>query len=275
MKDEAVTDALLRQFLLGQVDDEERQRIESLFLTNPLIRERILVAEQDLIEEYLDDSLPTADRKGFLSQYAETSLQQRRLRIAQTIKDWAGAEPGAISSPSAPAQVPTNLRPRFNLKPVVMIPIAIAAAIAVIFAVVWINGRIQRNREYLALQQEIARLNANRGEASSPFALTLAPVSLRSADQSELTKRVGVQREELRLISLQKEVYPSYRAVLRRVGDDQSITIPDLHAQPEKVIPIKLPSRVLTRGAYQIELSGIAADGSVRSTEEYGFTVRE
>ena len=34
MKEELLTDALLREFLLGKVDEEERERIESLFLTD-------------------------------------------------------------------------------------------------------------------------------------------------------------------------------------------------------------------------------------------------
>jgi hypothetical protein len=275
MKDEAVTDALLRQFLLGQVEDEQRQRIESLFLTDSLIRERILVAEQDLIEEYLEDSLPSGDKSGFLSQYADTGTQQRRLRIAKTIKDWAGTEASMIQSPPVSASIGTRLRSRLNLKPVVAIPIGIAAAIAIIMIAVWLTGTIQRNRERLALEQEIARLNAGPRELSSRFSLTLPPVSFRSAEQSELTKPAGAQNVELGLMSLQTANYPSYRAMLRRVGDDQLITIPDLHAEPGRIIPIKLPTRFLTRGTYQIELSGIAADGSVSSAEEYRFTVRE
>ena len=52
MKEEAATDVLLRQFLLGKIDDEARQRIECLFLTDSLTKERILAAEQELIDDY-------------------------------------------------------------------------------------------------------------------------------------------------------------------------------------------------------------------------------
>ena len=34
MKEELLTEALLREFLLGKVDEEERERIEDLFLTD-------------------------------------------------------------------------------------------------------------------------------------------------------------------------------------------------------------------------------------------------
>ena len=274
MKDEVVTDALLRQFLLGQVDDAERQRIESLFITDSLIRERILVAEQDLIEEYLDDSLAAADRKAFVAQYADDESRQRQLRIAKTINDWAAAE--TIEAPSRPSpSIWSRLSARFSLKPRIGIPIAVAAAIALIFAAVWLSERIQRDRHHRAIEQEIARLNAGSQQVAAGSALTLAPVSLRGAAPSELTKRAGVDVVELRLTTLQSESSPSYRAVVRGVGDEMSFTIPDLHIQPGKVIPIKLPAYMLTRGTHQVELSGLAADGSVNSTEEYRFTVRE
>ena len=57
MNEEILTDALLREFLLGKVDDEEVARIESLFLTDSEARERVLVIEQELIEDYLENSL--------------------------------------------------------------------------------------------------------------------------------------------------------------------------------------------------------------------------
>src|SRR5215212_10197786 len=89
MKQEIFTDTLLRQYLLGKVDDEERQRIEKLFITDSQARDRILSAEQELIEDYLEDSLTTEDKEIFLAQYARTPEQQRKLRINKSIKDWA------------------------------------------------------------------------------------------------------------------------------------------------------------------------------------------
>ena len=89
MNEESVTDAELRQFLLRNVDKNERQRIESLFVTNSLLRGKVLAAEQDLIEDYLEDSLNTADKEKFIGQYADTRAQRRKLRITKSIKDWA------------------------------------------------------------------------------------------------------------------------------------------------------------------------------------------
>ena len=97
MKEEAATDASLRQFLLGRVEDEERQRIESLFITDSVMRDRVLAAEQKLMDDYLEDSLSTADRESFLSLYGDTAAQRRKLRIAKSIQEWAANQPDTMS----------------------------------------------------------------------------------------------------------------------------------------------------------------------------------
>src|ERR1041384_3455422 len=91
MKEEIVTDASLRQFLLGCVDDEERVRIESLVITNAVTKERVCAAEETLLEDYFEDALSGLDRESFLAQYAYNSQSQRRLRITRDIRNWAVA----------------------------------------------------------------------------------------------------------------------------------------------------------------------------------------
>lgn len=92
MSDETVTDVTLRQFLLGNVDDEMRQHIESRFLTDLIFKERVLALEQDLIEDLLEDSLTGSDKERLLVRYSATSARRRKLRIAKSIKEWAMLE---------------------------------------------------------------------------------------------------------------------------------------------------------------------------------------
>jgi hypothetical protein len=279
MKEEAVTDALLRQFLLGQVDDDERQRIERLFITDSLTRERVLAVEEDLLEDYLEGSLTALERDSFLSVYGATPIQQRKLRIAETIKQWARTETNG-DQPRVSTSIWSRLRSRLSLKPVVVIPIAVTASIAIIFVAVWLNSSMQRNRHRLAIEQEVARLNTppNSRQIAAQVSRTLSSVSVRGGGESELTKSPDLQVVELRLLLFQGEEYSKYRAVLHRVGEEQAIvTTPDLQAENEggKVVRVKLPAGILTRGTYQIELNGIAADGAVNPVAEYVFTVSD
>ena len=272
-----MTDALLRQFLLGQVDDKERQRIEILFMTDPVAKERVLAAEQDLIEDYLEDSLNSEDKKSFLLHYAETSAQQRKLRIMKSVKDWAVREAG-VSQVSPPTlSIWNRLLARFKLKPVFVIPIAVTSMIAITIAAFWLN----RNAEQRDREQEVAQLNlpaSLRETLPQMAALELVPVTVRSGEQgAELTLREDLRFVELRLAWIQKENYPSYRALIQRVGGDESFTVNNLHAEGDggKTIRMRLRVDLLTRGLYRIELTGIGAGGANGTTEEYNFTVKD
>lgn len=283
MKEEAATDAQLRQFLLGKVEDEDRQRIESLFLTDSLMKEKVLAAEQELIDDYLEDCLSTADRKAFLSLYGDTVAQRRRLRIAKSVQQWAlDQSKTPLPIPKPAISIWARLLERLRLRPVLVIPITVAAAVAIVVALVWVNSRrTERHREYLALNQELVQLNTPSSLREVPPGMslrTLKPGSNRSIDGgSELKRGTDSSVAELRLLWMQKEDYPTYQAVLRLPGDDQSYTIPNLTIEKEdgKFIRVRIPVHRLTRGNHQIELTGISADGTRSLPEIYNFTVSE
>lgn len=282
MKEEAATDAQLRQFLLGKVDDEERQRIESLFLTDALMNERVLAAEQELFDDYLEESLSTADREAFLSLYGDTAAQKRKLRIAKSVQQWALDQPKTPSVIPKPAiSIWGRLLERLRLRPVLVIPIAVAAAVAIVASLVWVNSRTsERHREYLAMNQELAQLNTPSRLREVPpgmSTLTLRPGSVRSPEESELSKRTDTPVSELRLLWMQEQHYSTYQATLRRPGNDQSYTFPNFTVDNEdgKMIRVRVPLHLLTRGNHQIELSGISADGTKSWPEVYNFTVSE
>ena len=276
MDEKLVTDAMLRRFLLGNVDDEERQRIESLFLTHSLSQERVTAAEEDLIEDYLEDALTAEDKERFLERYADSPTQQRKLRIARSIKEWAAKEGKVAQTDPATVSAWSRFRERLRLKPVFVIPVAAMILIAITVAAIWINNRLEQRNRQRALEQEVARLNSSSGLREVPStSLVLRPVSVRSVEaQPELISRPDFQIVELRLLWIQKEHYPTYRAVVRRVGAGELVTIRDI--QPESdgnSVRIRLPAPSLTRGTYQIELIGIAADGTTSPPQEYQFAV--
>ena len=263
MNDETMTDALLREFLLGKINDEERQRIEGLFLTDPQLKERVLAVEQDLIEDYLEGTLSADDSERFVSRYAQTPEQRRKLRITKSIKDWALTE-------AAAAQAVPQLRERLHLKPAFVIPLAVAALIVIVVGAIWLS----RRAEHSAIEQELAQLNAPSNVLEAPVSLELSPVTVRGVASKSLNTGSQGGVVVLRLLWIQKERYPSYRANIRRVGESQSFTVPTLQPESDgKAIRLKLPPPLLTRGTYQIILTGIAADGSSALDEEYTLDI--
>jgi len=275
MKEDLVTDASLRQFLLAKVDDDERVRIESLVITNALTKERVCAAEEDLFEDYFEDALSGLDRERFRAQYAYTSHLQRRLEITRDIRNWAIAlQKKKGNSSGTQTSSWSSVFTSFQRKPMLVMPIA-ATVIAIVIVGFWLNQKMELRNRQLAIEKEIVRLNASPSNPEGIFSLTLRPVTLRSAEtQTELLMRPDIQIVELRLLWNLSESYPTYQAVLKRIGDTQSFIVPNLHAEINgKAILLRLPPQILTVGTYQVELTSIMSGGQSGPTEEFQFSV--
>src|SRR5262245_48110320 len=201
MNGDAVTDALLREFLLGNFNDQERERIEIQFLTDSQVRARILAVEDDLIEDYLEESLTTADRQRFLRVYGRTAEQRRKLRITKSIKDWAITQTALPETRPDEISAWGRVRAWLHANPIA-VPIAITVMITFVVVAIWLNLQTeQRNRQHSAIEQELARLNspANLSEVPSYMtSLDLSPVTVRSAEQQTTIE----PRQEIRIVEL-------------------------------------------------------------------------
>lgn len=276
MKEESITDALLREYLLGKVAGEEQERIENLFLTDPHVRESVLAIEQELIDDYLEDSLTEGDKERFVSRYAQTEEQRRKLRISKSIKDWAVTEGTKPQAVAATVSTWSRLGAWLRLKHVFVIPIAVT--LVIVLAILLLLSFIEQRR-HLAIQQELAQLNspASLREVSPQMSsLELKPVTVRSVEtQTEFKPNSDIQIVELRLAWVQEQSYSRYQVEVSRVGGEKLFTIPNLQTENEdrNVIRIRLPARLLSRGHYLINLRGIANDGTLGQAEEYSFAV--
>jgi hypothetical protein len=290
MKGEPVTDSVIKQFLLGEVDDEERERLERLFISDPESREKILSVEEDLLEDYLENSLTTPDRAKFLAQYGHTPEQRRKLRISKSIKEHALKEYAVAEATLSQSGLSASSRWRNIFSAlwlhnrILFVPIAVTLMIAMVVAVVFLANlnrrRAEDNNRHQAIERELADVNgpSYAGESSSEvFSLVLPPVSVRSvAPQPEVSPRADAHLVELRLLWIQKDQYPGYRAVLSRVGSTEKYTITNLRVEKApsgSAIRVRLPVHFLVRGLYQVSLSGVATDGTDGVVEEYSFSV--
>jgi hypothetical protein len=285
LKEGFATDALIRRFLLGDVDEEEHERIERRFISDQELYEKIVVLEDELIEDYIEDSLTASDREKFLAQYGHTPKERRRLRIVNAIKEHAVTEAlssqRARSTKSKWSHFPLALRLR---NPGFLIPVAAVLIIAFVGGLVLLmdirNKRVQETNRRSAIERELADLNAPtsvREVSPQTLLLILPSVSVRSVgSQTGLRVSTDIREVELQLLWTQKEEYSSYQAVLRRVGDSEQLTIPNLHVEKTtwgNAVRLKLPTHILTRGLYQITLRGIGSSGAAGQAEEYSFTV--
>ncbi len=277
-----MTDASLREFLLGKLTDEELERIENLYLTDSQTRDKVLALEQDLIEDYLENALSEEEKERFLARYAQPGEQRRRLRIIKSIKDWAVTEPPTSQAAAATkGSIWSSLRTRLRRRPMVFVPIAVAIALAVVLAIVWLNSRIEKKKHF-GVEQELALLNSPAGLREFPpqkSLIELRPITVRGIETpTEVNSRSENPIVELLLPWIPKERYPTYRAEVGQPGGGEPFRIPNLQAENYDggyYVRIRLRSRFLSRGAYRIQLTGISNDGSASPPEEYRFSVTE
>lgn len=285
MSEKPMTRAVARRFLLGAVDDSERQQIESLFLIDPETKETILIAEDELVEEYLEGSLSESDTARFLDHYAYGPRQRRKLRIVESIQEYGREEALRDQSENSFLQHLHNFisrhGPRYRR---LYVPIAVAMATVLVVIAVWLvqwnNQRMRDQNLRLAFEQQLKDLNAASSLSENPpqmLSLILPSVSLRSVKSpAEINPQAAYRIIELQLLWPQKEEAQSYRAILRRVGDGENFMITNLHAERNpvgKVVRLRLPAERLAPGTYQISLSAIAGDGTFSPAEEYDFLI--
>jgi hypothetical protein len=285
MKDKPMTKVVAKRFLLGIVNDSERQQIESLLIVDPEAEETILIAEDELVEDYLEGSLSESDRARFLEQYAYGPRERRRLRIARSIREYAlEAELRRPSGSTALQKLQQFVSWRWLTERRLYVPVAMAVATLLIVTVIWLvkwnNQRIRENNQHLAIETELRELNSPSSLRENPpemLSLVIPSVSLRSVNPpAEITTQTANRVIELQLLWPQKEEFESYVATLRRVGGTEEFTIANLHAEQKsggRVVRLRLPAQSLMPGLYHASLSAIASDGTRGSAEEYDFII--
>ncbi len=75
----------LRRYLLGQLDDHDREQIEKNLLARDELFEELLVVEDELIDEYLSGSLNRGDRAQFERHFLSTNNRREQLSFGRTL----------------------------------------------------------------------------------------------------------------------------------------------------------------------------------------------
>jgi hypothetical protein len=271
----------MRQFLLGHLDEKEREELEQLVLSDAHTREKLLMVEDDLIEDYLEGSLAGDERDEFLHQFLSIPHQRNKLKIAKSLLRLARADAEAMSVTDTRQIEPEPTRqPRGSRSFLVYLPIAAGLVIAVTVGAIWLvkyRGNVAREKQIQAIESELVQLNASRENlpADQIATLIVPAISPRSvAANSSLTL-------ERRVLELWLPPGPKqterYDAVIQRVGGEGRYQIPDLRLQDhagEKVVRLRIFTRLLSPGTYRVRLNGLTPDGSVADTGEYTFEIQ-
>jgi tetratricopeptide (TPR) repeat protein len=91
----------IREYLLGILEDQSiKSQIEEKLLADD---GEISTAEDELIEQYLDDELSPADRKHFINHFLAAPQRKQQFRVHQNLRKYAASQEPARAVSEAPS----------------------------------------------------------------------------------------------------------------------------------------------------------------------------
>lgn len=257
----------MRQYLLGNLSEGARQRIEERLLTEEGFHEEMLLSEEELIDDYVCRELSEAERLKFEEHFLCTPARRRQLRFALALNLYASnaptkpedvpeAEPESVSE-AEPEEVPD--RPRvFKPPPPVLSwaerfrafrvirPLALASA-ALVLAVVaglwlWRSPQPQPFASITLTMAADSRGNASAqaGKVTLPLDADALNVSLKLPDDAKA--KAG------------------YRVEMW--SDSGEVTSLKVAGRDAGSVSVVIPSAQLARGRYALKLYAAGDDGT-------------
>lgn len=288
-------DALLEGYLLGELSEEQRTRIELEYLKRPDALEQLAAVEHELIDAYVGDELPADRRRRFEAVLLPSAAIQRRVAFARQLSAYVAGQP-------APPRQSwwQHVLAAFQFRPAAQFAMA---TLAVVFGAAAVLTFVQLRHTRLELarvERERAELAARAsapGQTSAPLqtpppslageekpgavplvvAIMLEPGLVRG-EPSAAPVIVARATDQIRLsLRLDVQEHQSYRATVETLEGRAILSRDGLRATPlngSHVVPFTIAASSLPVGSYLVTLSGRTPAGGFTDVAVYPFAVR-
>ena len=257
--------SLLRQYLLGSATAESREALEArLFSDDRIFSERLSIAEDELVSDYVQRALNDAERQDFEKNFLCTNERRSKLEFLKALHAYAERE--ASSQPRGEtirARTDRESRWAWLRRPLVSPAWAIAAA-AMLLLVIPVSRFVSSP--------------AGPVSGSSVVATSLAGGLTRASDGELARVRLNNDSQivRLHLASESSPRFTTYHASLFRVDDD--VVVAEMRLTPgaetgRQEITLTLPAETLTEGDYYVRLQGVSPGTNPVPLQRYDFRV--
>lgn len=307
------TDKIMAQYLLGELSEEERERIERQYLADPDFFDELLAVEDDLLDEYARGELQGRRREQFERGLA-APRQRERLRDAQILMKRLDVAQ-VPASPDREQQERSSWFAFINRRQ--RVPALAFSALVLLAIASWLTlrtARLQEQVERMQAEQSAAQqrervlrekldseqkakedllrqlqqgiesggTNGHKDGVSTEkrneprvATFTLVPSLMRGGEAGNfvLPRGVEIVQLEVQLVDVQ---YRSYHAEVQTADGErvyQQSGLTAQRAQSGKVIRIKIPTRLLRGRDYVMKVSGLAARGNLEDAGLYSFRI--
>lgn len=187
----------VRSYLLGELSEQEREQVEQRLMTDDDLYQRLLLAEDDLIDAYVSGTLSEQDRAKFSRRFLHVPELRQDVRSVMALRNYALQTAPQATARDSPAPRRFSLLDwlgKFFMRPAVGVAFA-AALLAAVGLAAWLAAQNSR------LRQQVEQLQAQRTPPAPQSELQerLAAEQLRNEQLSaELLRQQELLAEERR-----------------------------------------------------------------------------
>lgn len=302
-----MNEILMRRYLLGDLPQEERTRLEERYSADAEVFEEALATENDLIDSYVRGELTEVEKQKFEGEYFKSPQRRERVEFARALRQVSVSATQAI-----PAQQVSPWTKIWNFFPVQHAASWRALAVGAVVVVAggsWLMvqnhklrvdlqqasaERIEPRRGQETLRQHIAELEGNSSRQahenpkrpevakletpmSPEVTFRLTPGAARGLEGTQKTLLLPTDASRLQLqLMLDRDEYKIYEAALLTAEQKEVLRGKVLQSSSiggQVVVAWTLAARSIQSGDYIVQLSGQAANGTLEDVESYSFRI--
>jgi len=285
------SDEVIARYLLGLASEDECEEVEMAYLSDEGEYERIEVAEDELIENYLDGKLAVEEIQGFQDHFLNSRQRQEKLQFGRALRE-------VVTRTSEKQAVFTEPRARWFTAALGSTwrqwgpTAALAGALLSCVLLLLQNQRLSKDallsrgeKKNLTEQVQTLRkqLETSNIQLASRLSQPAFPVPVIAAALSPgLTRSAGAyaritipRQAYLAHIKLEllDEGYSSFRAVVQLADGHDILAQSHLRPNSRHEVTLVVPAELLGPGDYEILLSGENKDGNYESVAKYSFRI--
>ncbi|HEY0765853.1 MAG TPA: hypothetical protein VGD61_25965 [Pyrinomonadaceae bacterium] len=295
------------RYLLGELSEPEQAALEERYFRDPVVFNKVLQVESELVDAYARGQLSTEMRKRFEDSYLKHPARRNRVEFARALTSRIDEREGSVTHAERSAlhiswhqrllAIVGGQRPALRFATALIV---IAIALAGIWILIKSRGRQQQGEvaQSQAPQQpretpqqtdkpppqeaQIPSENSQPSLSSAPQIVSLALTvgGVRSADGGA-TPTLSIPHDTTQaqiVLELKDDSYSRYRASLRKIEGSEIFTQTNLKPRRTKTgarFVFTIPAKQLTSGDYALTLGGITPEGEVDELNKSLFRVKK
>lgn len=281
MIDQSNEEAVLRRYLLGDLDESGHEEVEERLLCDNTFAGRVSDAQDYLIDDYVFNALSDSEHESFQKNFVINNERLEKIRVAEALQAY-------VIRRETQRKLVNSSRPwpfwqgtlSFVQTHWLSLALSVGAVVIIVLlvpkVVPWFrpvnNLAWEARRQHI--ERQIAELNKHRSVTGNGAMIELRLQDTVLREGSE-TKRVVVSNE-IKILNLLLEFppqdYQSYQALVLAVDTGEFFAVNDLKAENGAgQILFSIPTEFLPPGDYQVDLKGISKTGTSSDIARYNF----